>query len=57
MYSVIGTLSLNGIDVPRWLDAWLAACADNGGRSQDDLVPRLPWSLDDARRRELTAPG
>ena len=57
MYSVIGTLNLNGIDVPRWLDAWLAACAENGGRPPDDLAPWLPWSMDEARRRELTAPG
>ena len=57
MYSVTGTLKLNGIDVRRWLDAWLAACADNGGRPPDDLAPWLPWSMDDARRRELTAPG
>ena len=56
MYSVIGTLNLNGIDVPRWLDAWLAACAENGGRPPDDLAPWLPWSMDEARRRELTAP-
>ena len=39
MYSVIGTPDLNGIDVPRWLDAWLAACAHNGGRPPDDLAP------------------
>ena len=57
MYSVVGTLNLNRIDVPRWLDAWLAACAGNGGRPPDDLAPWLPWSMDDARRRELTAPG
>ena len=57
MYSVVGTLSLNGIDVLRWLEAWLAACAENGGRSPDDLASWLPWSMDDARRRELTAPG
>ena len=56
MYSVIGTLNLNGVDVPRWLDAWLAACAHNGGRPPDDLAPWLPWSMDDARRRELAAP-
>ena len=56
MYSVVGTLNLNGIDVPRWLDAWLAACAGNRGRPPDDLAPWLPWSMDDARRRELAAP-
>ncbi len=57
MYSVVGTLNLNGIDVPRWLDAWLAACAANGGEPPDDLAPWLPWLMDDARRRALTAPG
>ena len=57
VYSVIGTLNLNGIDVPRWLGAWLAACAHNRGRPPDDLAPWLPWSMDDARRREPAAPG
>ena len=57
MYSVIGTLNLNGIDVLRWLDAWLAACAENGGRPPEDLSPWLPWSMDATRRQELTAPG
>ena len=56
MYSVIGTLNLNGIDVLRWLEAWLAACAENGGRPPADLSPWLPWSMDDARQRELAAP-
>ncbi len=57
MYSVVGTLVLNRIDVLRWLEAWLAACADNGGRPPDDTSPWLPWSMDAARRRELTAPA
>ena len=38
MHSVVGTLSMNGIDILSWLDAWLAACAENdrkppGGRN------------------------
>ena len=56
MYSVVGTLMLNRIDVLRWLEAWLAACADTGGRPPDDTAAWLPWSMDAARRRELTAP-
>ena len=40
MYSVIGTLSLNGIDVLRWLQAWLAACAANGGHGYQPLMRR-----------------
>ena len=42
MYSVVGTLALNGIDVLRWLEAWLEACAKNAGRPPDDLSPWLP---------------
>ena len=57
MYSVIGTLTLNGIDVPHWLKAWLSRCARNGGRPPDDLSPWLPWAMSEARRRDLTAPG
>ena len=57
MYSAVGTLALNGIDVLRWLAAWLSACADNGGRAPGDLSPWLPWSMDAERRNESMAPG
>ena len=57
MYSVVATLATNGIDVRRWLEAWLRACAENGGRPPDDLSPWLPWSMSEERRRALTAPG
>ena len=56
-YSVLGTLALNRIDVLRWLEAWLGACAENGGRPPDDLSPWLLWSMDEERRRVLTASG
>ena len=38
--------------VPRFVPLF-----ENGGRPPDDLAPWLPWSMDAARRRELTAPG
>ena len=57
MYSVAGTLAINGIDVRRWLQEWLTACAENGGKPPDDLSPWLPWSLSEERRRELAASG
>ena len=56
MYSVVGTLKINGIDVQRWLEAWLTACADNGAKPPHDLSPWLPWSMSEERRREFTAP-
>ena len=57
MYSVAGTLSMNGIDVRRWLGEWLTACANNGARAPHDLSPWLPWSMNTGRRRALAAPG
>ena len=55
MYSVVGTLSMNGIDILSWLDTWLAACAENDRKPPDDLSPWLPWSMSEERRRELMA--
>ena len=57
MYSVAGTLALNRIDVRRWLEEWLAACAKNGGNPPNDPEPWLPWSMSEDRRRALAAPG
>jgi len=57
MYSVIGTLSMNGIDVPRWLESWLTACAENCRKPPDDLTAWLPWSMSEERRHEFMAPG
>ncbi len=57
IYSVVGTLSMNGIDVLRCMEAWLTACAENGRKPPDDLSPWLPGSMSEARRHEFTAPG
>ena len=57
MYSVTGTLAMNGIDVRRWLGEWLNACADNGGQPPQDLSSWLPWSMSPERRRALAARG
>ena len=57
MYSVAGTLAMNGIDVRRWLEEWLTACAKNGGKPPDDLSPWLPWSMSESRRCALAPPG
>ena len=57
MYSVVGTLSVNGIDVLRWLEAWLEACAKNGRKPPHDLSPWLPWSMSEERKRAFMTPG
>ena len=58
MYSIVGTLKMNGIDVRRWLEAWLGACAEaeNAGHPPDNLSPWLPWSMTEERKRALIAP-
>ena len=55
MYGIIETLRMNGIDVRKWLDDWLSACAGNGGQPPEDLSPWLPWLMDEDRRRALKA--
>ena len=47
---------LADIDVHRWLQEWLKACAD-GGRAPPDLAEWLPWSMSQTRRRALIAPA
>ena len=56
MYSIVATLGLNGIDVRHWLEAWLDACAANGGRAPPDRSAWLPWSMNEARKRTLMTP-
>ena len=57
VYSVVGTLSMNGIDVLRWLEAWLEACAKTGRKPPHDLSPWLPWSMSEDRKRDFMTPG
>ena len=47
---------MNRIDVLRWLDAWLQACAKNGRKPPDDLSPWLPWSMCEDRKRAFMTP-
>ena len=45
------------IDVLRWLEAWLEACAKNGRKPPHDLSPWLPWSMSEDRKRAFMMPG
>ncbi len=56
MYTVLGTVAMNGLDVLRWLRAWLDACAHNGGVPPEDLDPWLAWSMSEERRRAFAVP-
>ena len=37
IHTVLGTVTRNGLDVLRWLRAWLDACAESGGLPPGDL--------------------
>jgi transposase len=56
MLTLLHTLGHWGINARHWLYAFLHACADNGGQCPSDLGPFLPWSMSEARKRQLTAP-
>ena len=55
MLTVVRTLEVNDVAVVPWLEAWLSACAANGGRPPEDLGPWLPWTMDEARQAEFRA--
>lgn len=54
MYSVLGTVEKNGLDVQRWLTDWLTACAENAHSPPADLHPWLPWTMSEQTRRAYT---
>ena len=54
MYSVLGTMEKNGLDVQRWLTDWLTACAENGRSPPGDLQAWLPWTMSEPTRRAYT---
>lgn len=43
LFSIFGSLDLNGISQQEWLRSYLSACAQAGGRPPDDLSPFTPW--------------
>lgn len=45
LYSVYGTLELNGINPWRWTQAYLQACAEAGGKPPPDIGRWTPWGL------------
>jgi transposase len=56
LFSILQTLGLWGINPRRWLTLYLQACAENGGKAPPCIDSLLPWSMDEARRAELTRP-
>ena len=54
MYSVLGTVEKNGLDVQRWLTDWLTACAENARSPPAELQHWLPWTMSEHTRRAYT---
>ena len=57
LFSLFQTLALWGLNPRAWLSAYLQACAAAGGQAPRDLATFLPWSMDAARRAELSRPA
>lgn len=56
LFSILQTIILWNINPRHWLQAYLTACAENGGQPPADLTPFLPWTMDEARLCELKQP-
>lgn len=56
LFSILQTVILWGLNPRHWLEAFLTACAENGGQPLEDLTPFLPWTMDAARRNALKQP-
>ncbi len=44
LFSLFQTLELWKVPIRPWLNSYLQACADNGGKPPADITPFLPWS-------------
>ncbi len=56
MFSIFQTMALCGLNCNHWLRSYLTACAENHGKTPDDLSPFLPWKMDEGRRHQLSRP-
>ena len=55
LFSLFQTLPLWGLDVGRWLSAYLTACAKAGGKPPPDAEHYLPWNLSAEERAGLAS--
>jgi len=56
MFSIFQTMLLWTLNPRTWLDLYLEACAQNGGKPPDDLSDFLPWLMSESRRMQLSKP-
>lgn len=56
MFSIVQTMLLWNLNPRTWLHLYFEACAQNGGKSPDDLSEFLPWTMSEVRRQQLSKP-
>jgi transposase len=56
MMTILETIDMNGLDVRKWLNEYLEACAKNGGKQPDNVQEWLPWNMSPERKAELAKP-
>jgi transposase len=56
MFSIFQTMLLWNLNPRTWLHLYFGACAQNGGKSPDDLSEFLPWTMSAERRQKLSKP-
>jgi transposase len=56
LFSLFQTIEVWGMDVSKWLTAYLTACAKAGGKPPPDPQQYLPWNMSPQRRAELSQP-
>ena len=53
MFSILATLKKWGINRRKWLQAYLQACAEAGGKVPADVDKWLPWNLSEEQKKVL----
>jgi len=56
LMSIFQTMEQWGMNVHRWLDTYLTACARNGGHSPKNIDKFLPWKMSKRRLKEFQQP-
>ena len=56
MFSLLQTIELWKLNPRNWLQEYLTACANNGGKAPPDLTTFLPWRMSEDRRMQLAKP-
>lgn len=55
-FSIFQTVEQWGINARHWLREYLSACANNGGRSPEDISDFFPWYMSEERKMYLSKP-